>query len=177
MQGKTTLILVALLIPWVTPQASAQVYSVTPTYQASFQEWNTQLVGSSFKAWGVMAGVDRRGSRWSPHLWIQKYELGSICVGALPAGEDCRIKGWQFAIGPKIQFVGNDRIGVSFAPNVGVDSRSNSQFSGGAGLHVNVRAGSFRPQVMGGFQRIRGRNFGTVGVGISFEFMAQGRGN
>jgi len=171
MGRKRTTVSLFLLGLVSAPAAEAQaVYSLTPTYQASFHEWNSGIIDTSFRAWGVMAGMDRAGVRWSPHLWAQRYELGSVCPGSVSTGKDCRIKGWQFSVGPRIRFVENDGIGVAFVPSIGLDTRSTSEFSGGAGLHVRVNAGAFKPQFLGRFQLIRGRTYSTLGVGVSFEF-------
>jgi len=170
MRRKTTILILGILGLLAASDAQGQVYSITPTYQASFHEWSPDLVNSTFRAWGIMAGLDRGIHRWSPHFWFQRYELGDVCEGSLPDGKDCRIEGWEISVGPRIQLAQTDLIGAALVPTVGLDTRATSQFAGGAGLHVDVKVGAFRPQLLSRVQVIRGRTYGTFGVGVSFQF-------
>jgi hypothetical protein len=170
MSRRFALSILGILGMGLPASGASQVFSFTPTYQASFQEWDTRFVNSSFESWGIMVGVDAgRSWRW-PHVWAQRYLLGSICPESQPGREDCRIKGWMVSLGPKIQFAKTSWVAGSLVPTVGFDSGSRREFTGGAGLHVDVEAGGFRPQFFGRFQMVRGQAYSTVGFGITFNF-------
>ena len=148
----------------------AQVFSITPTYQASIREFDTRLENANFEAWGVMLGIDAGQPGGWPHVWAQRYRMGSICPEARPGREDCRVEGWMVSLGPAIQFARQGRVTGTLIPTVGFDSGPGRQFTGGAGLHVDVEAGGFRPQFFGRFQMLRGQSYANFGVAVSFEF-------
>lgn len=148
----------------------AQTMSVTPTIQASVAEYDQLVPGMEYRSYGLMLGTERPGHWWSPHVWFQRYELTSVCPEVLPDGRGCSNDGWSLSVGPAIEFLDSDRWTGRMIPQMGFTSRSDGDFTGGAGLHFGVKAGAFQPQAFGRFQTQRQGTFLTIGVGVRFEF-------
>jgi hypothetical protein len=147
----------------------AQAFDVSPTYQASVARLLTEAPQSQFQAVGVMLGFQNTGS-WSPHVWVQRYRLESDCQFYLPAQEDCRTEGWSVSIGPALQFLDTDRWTGTMVTQVGLDSRSTQDVTGGAGLHMGVKLGAFQPHAFSRLDVFRGTGYMMVGVGLRFRF-------
>lgn len=145
--------------------ASAQALEIAPTYQASVARMFTELPQSQWQAWGVMAGFQQTGA-WSPHVWVQRYRLESDCQADLPAREDCRTEGWTVSVGPALRFIDTDRFTGQVVTQVGLDSQSRLDFTGGGGLHVGVKLGVFQPTAFSRLDVFRGVGYTTVGVGL-----------
>lgn len=163
-------VLAATGLPRPTPVA-AQAFEVSPTYQASVATAFTERPQSQYQAWGVMAGLQQTGA-WSPHVWVQRYRLESDCQAFLPAERDCRTEGWTVSVGPALRFIDNDRWSGLMVTQVGLDSRSRHDFTGGAGLHVGVKLGAFQPHAFSRLDVFRGTGYTTVGVGLRFRISA-----
>jgi hypothetical protein len=160
----------ALLTLWAGSPASAQnTSSMTATFQASVAEYPTSLVAPDYRSYGVMVGVQRPGYWWSPHLWLQRYDLGNICLDPMPGDSRCKGNGWSLSVGPSIEFLDKGSLKGSLLTQVGLDSRGNQDLTGGAGLHLGWSAGAFQPQAFGRFQTLRGWSHVTVGVGLRIE--------
>jgi hypothetical protein len=151
--------------------AASQSYTVTPTYEFSVAQYNAarDVRGADYRSWGVMVGMERPASWWSPHVWFQRYSLGSLCPSdnQIPGG--CDSSGWSVAVGPALQLV--DRgpwWGQAFA-RVDVGSPGGRGLGGGAGLQVGVHVGGFVPQAFAGLTRFRQAYYSTLGVGVRFE--------
>jgi hypothetical protein len=177
-----SLLLAAVLLFLATPSGlrgqdftlPLPTYSITPTYQRSVVELNRSLVASDFQALGVMLGVDRPGHWWSPHAWVQRYELGQVTAANTPGGPSAHIRGWSVSVGPAIDLVNTPRTLISFMSHLGLDHRNLDGLTGGAGLHVGVKMGGFEPNAFGRLQVIRGYRFTTMGVGVRFTFTPEG---
>ncbi|MFC1661195.1 hypothetical protein ACFL3S_07045 [Gemmatimonadota bacterium] len=157
--------------------AGAQVYTVTPTYLMSAGRFDSNVPGSEYRAWGVMLGKEKEGQWWQPHLWFQRYDIRSYPVGASPGVGDPKLTGWSISVGPSIEFMDSDPWIGAFVPQIGIKSRGNGSFWGGAGVHVGARIGRIRPQLFGRIQHIAPQSFWTVGVGVSLEIgRREGRG-
>lgn len=148
--------------------ASAQAVDIAPTYQASVARMFTELPSSQFQAWGVMMGLQQTGA-WSPHVWVQRYRLDSDCQASLPARDDCRTEGWTVSVGPALRFLESDRFTGQLVTQVGLDSRSSLDFTGGGGVHVGVKLGAFEPHAFSRFDVFRSVGYTTVGVGLRFR--------
>ncbi len=72
-------------------------------------------------------------------------------------------------MGPSLRFLDSGRVQGYFLSQVGLASRRNQEFTGGAGIHIGWDGGFFQPQAFGRFQTLRGWNFATVGVGMRLE--------
>ncbi|NNF12759.1 MAG: hypothetical protein HKN72_06030, partial [Gemmatimonadetes bacterium] len=94
--------LVLCLIFGLPTSATAQVYEIAPTYQASFGSAFSELVQPRYDAWGVMLGLRQAGA-WSPNVWFQRYRLESDCLGAFDQREGCVTKGWTLSVGPALR--------------------------------------------------------------------------
>jgi hypothetical protein len=145
--------------------ASAQAFDIAPTYQASVADAFAEVSGVGFSAWGVMAGFRRPGS-WSPHVWFQRYRIGSDCGLVSPGASDCGTEGWTMSIGPALTFLETPRWNGRFIGQVGVDSRSRSEWTGGAGIHMGVNLGAFRPEAFSRLDVFRGTGYTMVGVAL-----------
>ena len=150
--------------------ASAQAYSVTPTFQASFAQLDDGIQGRSYHAWGLSMGPASSDGWWSPHVWIQRYESSAFCQGTSGGTAECRNDGWMISAGPAIEFVDSGRWTGTLYPEIGIESRGDRSLNGGAGLHVSVDVGLFQPQVFGRLQSLRGSSYATIGAGITFTF-------
>ena len=162
-----------LVVPAV---ASAQAYSVTPTFQASFAQLDDGIQGRSYHAWGLSMGPARSDGWWSPHVWIQRYESSAFCLGTGGSTAECSNDGWMVSAGPAIKFVESGRWTGTLYPEVGIESRGDRSLNGGAGLHISVDAGFFQPQVFGRLQSLRGGSYATIGAGITFAFGSDEQG-
>jgi hypothetical protein len=163
------LVLLHLVLPLATGQASAQSYTLTGTYQVNAGRYDQGIPGSEFRAWGVMLGSERADRRWSPHLWFQSYETKVVQPGARPDDRGNRSTGWFLSLGPAIEFLGRGPLIGVFLPQLGLTSRGVGDFTGSAGFHLGLRAGVFRPQIFGRLQTLRGPYFWTVGAGVTLE--------
>ena len=112
---------------------AAQAIDIAPTYQASVATSFAEVNGARFSAYGVMAGFVRPGS-WSPHVWVQRYRIDSECGLIAPGAPDCGARGWTVSVGPALTFVDTPRWTGQLVGQVGVDSRSRSEWTGGAGI-------------------------------------------
>ncbi len=160
----------ALAILWTADPLPAQATSsMTATFQASVAEYPRTLTAPDYRAYGVMVGMERPGQWWSPHLWLQRYDLVNICFDPRPGDSRCKGDGWSLSVGPAIRFLDGASLKGSFLPQVGLDSRGNQDLTGGAGIHFGWDAGFFQPQAFGRFQTLRGWSHVTVGVGLRIE--------
>jgi hypothetical protein len=148
------------------PTSAQTTSSVTATFQASVAEFPTSLAAPDYRSYGVMVGMQRAGQWWSPHIWLQRYDLVNICLDPTPGDARCKGDGWSLSLGPSIQFLDKGSLKGSFLPQVGLDSRGNQDLTGGAGLHLGWNVGFFRPQAFGRFQTLRGWSHVTVGAGF-----------
>jgi hypothetical protein len=181
--GITAAILaVALGMPWLAAPASAQTTSsLTATYQASVAEYRrspweypANLAGPGYRAYGIMLGMERHGQWWSPHLWLQRYDLLNVCLDPRPGDVRCKGDGWSLSVGPSLRFLDGASFKGSILPQIGLDSRGNQELTGGAGIHLGWHVGFFQPQAFGRFQTMRGWSYVTVGVGLRIELSSQG---
>jgi hypothetical protein len=148
--------------------AAAQAFEFSPTYQASVATAFTERPQSRYQAWGAMVGLQQTGV-WSPHVWVQRYRLETDCQAFLPAERDCRTEGWTVSVGPALRFIDDDRWTGLVMTQVGLDSRSRHDFTGGAGIHVGVKLGAFEPHAFSRLEVFRGRGYTMVGVGLRFR--------
>ena len=151
---------------------SAQRYSLAGTFQASVAEYPATLRVPDYRSYGVMVGVERLGHWWSPHLWLQRYDLLNICQDPTPGDARCNGDGWSLSVGPSIEFLNTGPVRGSFLPQLGLDSRGNQDLTGGAGFHFGWDAGFIQPQAFGRFQTLRGWNYVTMGVGLRVDLSA-----
>jgi hypothetical protein len=157
------------LCPVLTGRASAQTFTITPTYLVSAGRYDENLPGSRYRAWGLMLGQERAGQWWQPHLWFQRYDLDSYTRDVNPGVGDPERSGWSVSVGPSLEFIDSDPWMGAFVPQVGLRSRGVGSVWGGAGFHFGFRAGGFRPQLFGRIQHMAPHTFWTVGVGVSLE--------
>ena len=164
----------ALLTLWAGSPASAQsTPSVTATFQASVAEYPTTLAAPDYRSYGVMVGMHGTEHRWSPHIWLQRYDLPNICLDPTPGDARCKGDGWSLSVGPSIRFLDKGSLQGSLLTQVGLDSRGNQDLTGGAGVHLEWDAGFFQPQAFGRFQTLRGWSHVTVGVGLRIELSSE----
>ncbi len=145
---------------------SGQTYTVMPTYQDSFAEYDPGLYRSDFRAWGMMVGLERPGHWWAPHVWVQRYEIGSVDPDDRPGERNSVNDGWSVSVGPSIQLVNTPPALVTMVSQLGLGSWTRGDFTGGGGIHVDFKVGAFRPQAFTQLQIIRGQPFLTYGVGL-----------
>jgi hypothetical protein len=160
------LVAAALVLPRV---AQAQAVTVTPTYQTSVHMFDPSLPGSELRGWGVMLGFERPGRWLEPHVWVQRYQMGS----SAPTDTEiaCGNEGWSVSLGPAIQLVRSGPVSGSFVPQIGIGPRTGrSRFDGSAGLHVDVDAGGFQPQFFGRLLTLGSETYGMIGLGVRFRF-------
>jgi hypothetical protein len=169
-----TIMAVVLTLAAALPASAQTTSSLTATFQASVAEYPTRLAAPDYRSYGVMLGVERPGRWWSPHLWLQRYDLVNICLDPLPGDSRCKGNGWSLSVGPSIQFLDGASLKGSILPQIGLDSRGNQAFTGGAGLHFGWDAGFFQPQAFGRFQTFRGWSHVTVGAGLRIELASRG---
>lgn len=159
-----------LLLATAAPRAAAQGYvSLAPTFQGSVAAYeggpvDPVLGPQRFHAWGFMAGLERPGRFWQPHLWLQRYELGRPCETG-PHALDCTNDGWALSVGPGLRVIDTPYVSGTFLPQVGLGSR-NGGVTGGAGLHVGVKVATLRPSGFARYHVVRGVHYGTVGIGL-----------
>jgi len=165
-----------MLIQCAAAPASAQTTSsLTATFQASVAEYPAELVAPEYRSFGIMVGVERAGHWWSPHVWLQRYDLLNVCLDPTPGDARCKGNGWSLSVGPSIAFLDKGSWKGSFLPQLGLDSRGNQDLTGGVGLHLGWDAGFFQPQAFGRFQTLRGWSHVTVGAGLRIE-LSSGNG-
>jgi hypothetical protein len=163
----------ALVLPFGGSEGRAQeILSFAPTYEQSVATYEYRfdpvLGAQSFRAWGLMLGVERPGRFWQPHVWFQRYRHGEPCRA--PSGVvDCDLDGWALSVGPGLRFLDAPRLSAIFLPQVGLRGRGGG-LNGGAGLHVGVKLGAIRPTAFSRIHVSRGASYATVGGGIVFRF-------
>lgn len=150
------------------PGAAAQDLDVAPTFQASVATAFTEAPRSRFQAFGVMLGMPGSG-RWSPHVWAQRYRIESDCQAGIPAAPDCRVEGWTVSVGPALRFLDTPSWTGDLVTQVGLEARARSEVTGGAGVHLGVKLGVFRPYAFSRLDVFRGVGYTTVGVGLRFR--------
>lgn len=164
------LILASLLLaPTPGRRLSAQIVGLTPTYQASFSQYDNLLPGSEFRAFGVMLGIEDTGAWWTPHLWIQRYRSEVYQFGPNPSQDQVAVTGWLVSVGPAIEFLENDRWIGAVLPEMILGAPGGRNVDSGVGVHLGFRGGFFIPQL---FSRVQthGRGwFWTVGVGMTMD--------
>jgi hypothetical protein len=155
------------------PQASAQDYfTVTPTYQVSLsrREAAPSTGGLYTQGWGLMVGMERPGSRWSPHLWVQRYTEEMLCIVPNPAVRaTCRNSGWMISVGPALRLVDHGPWWSRATADLDLRRGSSPGLNGGLGLHVGVRWGAFVPQAFTRVARFNGLYYQTLGVAVRLE--------
>lgn len=153
-------------------EVAAQQLTVTPTYQVSYNQFelNNQFEGSTarsdYRAWGLMVGLIRPGHWWTPHLWFERFEISQVCSPPIECGND----GWSLSVGPALEIMESGPLAATLVPQLGMQARGTTSFTGGVGLHIGVDAGRLAPQV---FTRLTTRNrlyYGTIGFGLKFTF-------
>jgi hypothetical protein len=171
---------VGTLLPGA-PAFAQTTFSLTATFQASVAEYRTSLgeypaslAGPDYRAYGVMLGVERPGHWWSPHLWLQRYDLLNVCLDPRPGDARCKGDGWSLSVGPSLRFLDGASLKGSILPQIGLDSRGNQELTGGAGIHLGWNVGFFQPQAFGRFQTMRGWSHVTVGAGLRIELSSRG---
>lgn len=170
------LVAAALFLAALSPlRASAQsVYTVTSTYQASLQRYDTgfNATEGDFRSWGLMAGMMRPGHWWSPHVWVQHYTRHSLCPSSSSNSSipnPCDDTGWMVSVGPEIRLVSHGPWWSAASADVDLNSGTGGAVNGSAGLQVGVRLGAFTPQVFARVGRFRGYYHDAIGVGLRLE--------
>lgn len=168
-----------ILLP-CTPGTAQTTSSLTATFQASVAEYRTSLreypanlAGPDYRAYGIMLGVERPGHWWSPHLWLQRYDLLNVCLDPRPGDARCKGDGWSLSVGPSLRFLDGASLKGSILPQIGLDSRGNQELTAGAGIHLGWNVGFFQPQAFGRFQTMRGWSHVTVGAGLRIAFSSR----
>ncbi|HSR43052.1 MAG TPA: hypothetical protein VLL48_12785 [Longimicrobiales bacterium] len=145
---------------------------LAPTYQQSVAAYDSGVLEPvsgplEFRAWGFMVGLQRPGSFWQPHLWIQRYELGQPCEVQTDLF-DCTNDGWSVSVGPGLEVIDTPRLTGLVLPQVGFQGRG-AGLTGGVGLHMGVRVGAIQPAGFARYHVVRGVHYGTLGVGLIFR--------
>lgn len=177
-----TALLVAGLVS--APEASAQVLRVGPTYQTTVQDYSSRgfaplVQDSHFEAWGLMVGVERPGSWWAPHLWLQRYEVRNVCetptspMPGHPSSElsMCEDRGWYLSVGPALEFLHTGPVIGTALAQLDLGSIRRGTLRGSGGVQVGIEWGAFEPNAYAAFQRWGdGRYYSTVGLGMAVRF-------
>lgn len=151
-----TLLSGAPALAQTTASLTATFQASVAEYQTSLREYPASLAGPDYRAYGVMLGVERPGHWWSPHLWLQRYDLLNVCLDPRPGDARCKGDGWSLSVGPSLRFLDGASLKGSILPQIGLDSRGNQGLTGGAGIHLGWNVGFFEPQAFGRFQTMRG---------------------
>ena len=160
----------AMLAP--APASAQDYFTVTPTYQVSLgrREGAPSSGGPYYQGWGLMVGMVRPGSRWSPHLWVQRYTQEMLCTVPNPGvRETCRNAGWTISVGPALRLVDHGPWWSQATADLDLGRGSDRGLNGGLGLRVGVHWGLFVPQAFARVARLNGLYFQTIGVAVRFE--------
>ena len=157
-----------LAVALVSAPTAAQSFDIAPTYQASVATSFAEVNGARFSAYGLMGGFSKPGT-WSPHVWVQRYRIDSDCGLLAPGADDCGAEGWTVSVGPALTFVDTPRWTGQFVGQVGIDSRSRAEWTGGAGIHVGVNFGAFQPQAFSRLDVFRSVGYTMVGVAMKIR--------
>jgi hypothetical protein len=158
-----------LLAPSHSPVLTAQTVTVTPTFQASFSNYDNLLPGSEFRALGVQLGMGPSGGWWEPHLWIQRYRAETYQMGVNPVTDEYAVEGWLVSLGPAIQFMDTEHWRGGVLPEVAFGAPGRERLGTGLGVHMGFKGGLFQPQFFGRTMNHGAGWFWTLGVGMTME--------